>query len=97
MWTVVVLPAPFGPSSEKTVPSGTSRSMPSSTSWSPNDLRSPVAAIAGRDGMVVMLPRLLPVAPVATAEPRMRAAGFTPVSAWFQGLQLATVISPASG
>ncbi|MDF2739452.1 MAG: hypothetical protein K0S88_818, partial [Actinomycetia bacterium] len=48
---MVVLPAPFGPSSEKTVPSGTSRSMPSSTSWSPNDLRSPVAAIAGEDGM----------------------------------------------
>jgi hypothetical protein len=44
-----------GPSSEKIVPSGTSRSMPSSTSWSPNDLRSPVARIAGRDGMVVML------------------------------------------
>ena len=35
IWTIVVLPAPFGPSSAKTVPSATSRSTPSSTTWSP--------------------------------------------------------------
>jgi hypothetical protein len=60
-------------------------------------IRGLLALLAGEDGMVVMLPRLLPVTPVATAATRMRAAGFTPVSAWFQGLQLATVIGPASG
>ena len=48
IWTVVVLPAPFGPSSAKIVPSATSRSMPSSTTWSPKDLRRPVAVIADR-------------------------------------------------
>jgi hypothetical protein len=36
IWTVVVLPAQFGPSREKTVPSGTARSMPSSTTLSPD-------------------------------------------------------------
>ncbi len=46
IWTVVVLPAPFGPRREKTVPSGTARSMPSSTSVSPNDFRRPVTLIA---------------------------------------------------
>src|SRR5215510_7997245 len=45
-FTVVVLPAPFGPSREKTVPAGTSRSMPSSTVLSPNAFRSPETAIA---------------------------------------------------
>src|SRR5262252_1143125 len=44
--TVVVLPAPLGPSREKTVPAGTSRSMPSSTVLSPNAFRSPETAIA---------------------------------------------------
>jgi hypothetical protein len=33
--TAVVLPAPFGPSRANTVPAGTCRSMPSSTSLSP--------------------------------------------------------------
>src|SRR5688572_12740131 len=46
IFTAVVLPAPFGPSREKTVPSGTARSMPSRTTLSPYDLRSPFAAIA---------------------------------------------------
>jgi hypothetical protein len=46
------LPAPLGPSNEETVPFRTSRSMPSSTTWSPNDLRNPVATIADGDGMV---------------------------------------------
>src|SRR5215470_11845845 len=45
-FTVVVFPAPFGPSREKTVPAGTSRSMPSSTVLSPNAFRSPETAIA---------------------------------------------------
>ena len=47
MRTTVVLPAPLGPSRAKTVASGTSRSMPSSTTLSPKDLRSPEAQIAG--------------------------------------------------
>src|SRR5207245_9721095 len=45
MFTVVVLPAPFGPSREKTVPARTSRSMPSSTVLSPYAFRSPATAI----------------------------------------------------
>src|SRR6266542_2815805 len=53
--TVVVLPAPLGPSSAKTVPAGTVRSIPSSTSLSPNDLRRPTAAIADWDDVVFML------------------------------------------
>jgi len=44
--TVVVFPAPFGPSREKTVPAGTSRSMPSRTILSPYAFRSPEAAMA---------------------------------------------------
>src|SRR5262245_45656170 len=55
-FTVVVLPAPFGPSREKTVPAGTSRSMPSSTVLSPNAFRSPETAIAE----VVMQPPSAP-------------------------------------
>ena len=51
---MVVLPAPLGPSSAKTVPSATSRSMPSSTTCSPNDLRAR-PPIADRDGMMAML------------------------------------------
>ena len=46
--TIVVLPAPFGPSSANTLPSATSRSTPSSTTCSPKDLRSPVAVMAER-------------------------------------------------
>src|SRR6516165_5293950 len=45
-FTVVVLPAPFGPSREKTVPARTSRSMPSRTVLSLYAFRSPEAAIA---------------------------------------------------
>src|SRR5690348_6735936 len=45
-FTAVVFPAPFGPSREKTVPAGTSRSMPSSTVLSPYAFRSPETAIA---------------------------------------------------
>jgi DNA-binding SARP family transcriptional activator len=44
--TAVVLPAPFGPSSEKIVPAGMCRSMPSRTTCSPNCLRSPVTPMA---------------------------------------------------
>ena len=44
--TVVVLPAPLGPSREKTVPASTSRSMPSRTILSLYAFRSPEAAIA---------------------------------------------------
>ena len=52
MRTVVVFPAPFGPSNEKTVPSLMSRSMPSSTSLSLNDFRNPRTAIA-EDGVLM--------------------------------------------
>lgn len=46
--TVVVLPAPFGPSSANTVPDGIRRSMPSRTVLSPYDLRrSAVETAAG--------------------------------------------------
>ena len=50
--TVVVLPAPLGPSSAVTVPAGTVRSRPSSTVWSPYRLgvrrpRSPGVGLAG--------------------------------------------------
>src|SRR5215831_17258351 len=55
-FTVVVLPAPFGPTREKTVPAPTSRSMPSSTVLSPNAFRSPETAIAE----VVMRPASAP-------------------------------------
>ena len=51
---MVVLPAPFGPSRAKIVPSATSRSMPSSTTLSPYDLRSPPTMIADRDAGVAM-------------------------------------------
>jgi len=63
----VLVPAPLGPSRAKFVPSATSRSMPSTTTWSPKDLRSQVARIAGWDGLVVMVPRLVAVALVATS------------------------------
>jgi hypothetical protein len=46
MCTIVVLPAPFGPSRAKTVPRGTSRSILSRTTLPPKDLLSPVAVIA---------------------------------------------------
>ncbi len=46
MLTVVVLPAPFGPSRAKTEPAGMRRSMPSRTVLSPYALRRPVVVIA---------------------------------------------------
>ena len=55
MWTVVVLPAPLGPSRAKMVPSWTTRSMPSSTTLSPKDFCSPVTAIAGLAADVVVI------------------------------------------
>jgi hypothetical protein len=51
--TAVVFPAPLGPSSEKVVPSGTSRSMPSTTTFSPNDLRRPMVCTADRRVLMV--------------------------------------------
>src|SRR5215471_17684511 len=55
MCTVVVLPAPFGPSRAKIVPCRTVRSMPSSTTLSPKDFCSPVTAIAGLAADVVVM------------------------------------------
>src|SRR5512132_3914727 len=44
--TVVVLPAPFGPSRAKTSPASTVRSIPATASTSPYDLRSSATTIA---------------------------------------------------
>src|SRR5438552_18918254 len=44
--TAVVLPAPFGPSSPKTVPTGTSKSMPLSAATLPKCLASPSTRMA---------------------------------------------------
>ncbi len=43
----VVLPAPFGPSRPKTIPSGTSRSTPASAVVDPNRLTTPPTWTAG--------------------------------------------------
>src|SRR6202022_3155186 len=45
--TSVVLPAPFGPSNPKTVPSATSRSTPASAVVAPNRLTAPSTRTAG--------------------------------------------------
>ena len=45
--TAVVLPAPLGPSTPRTVPGAASRSTPSSARTSPNDLTRPLTEIAG--------------------------------------------------
>src|SRR4051812_27821039 len=47
MRTVVVFPAPFGPSTPSTVPFRTARSIPSSARTFPNDLARPRTEIAG--------------------------------------------------
>ena len=49
IFTAVVLPAPFGPSSANTDPAGMCRSMPSSTILSPYDLRRPTVETAAGD------------------------------------------------
>src|SRR5262249_15801272 len=53
MRTIVVFPAPLGPSRAKIVPSVTVRSTPSSATWSPKDLRTARALIAGADVLIV--------------------------------------------
>src|SRR5215472_3611963 len=53
MCTIVVFPAPFGPSSAKMEPSATVRSTPSSTRCSPKDLQTAWALIAGLAGLIV--------------------------------------------
>src|ERR1700677_5401058 len=47
MRTIVVLPAPFGPSSARIVPSSAVRLTLSSTRWLPNDLHTSLATIPG--------------------------------------------------
>src|SRR4051794_34386049 len=47
MRTVVVLPAPLGPRTPRTVPGATARSTPSSARVGPNDLTSPRTRMAG--------------------------------------------------
>src|SRR5215204_308273 len=51
--TVVVLPAPFRPSSASTLPVASSRSTPSSAGTAPKRLVSPSATIAGRPSALV--------------------------------------------
>src|SRR4051794_30160729 len=51
IFTAVVLPAPFGPSSANTDPAGIRRSMPSRTVLSPYDLRRPTAETAAARGL----------------------------------------------
>src|SRR5690625_4494009 len=51
--TIVVLPAPLGPSRPKTVPRSTVRSTPSTAVVSPNLLTRPSASIAGAFSMAV--------------------------------------------
>ena len=46
IWTVVVFPAPFGPSTPSTVPSGTLSDIPSSAVTLPYLLTSPSATMA---------------------------------------------------
>ncbi len=53
--TIVVLPAPLGPSRAKIVPSATVRSMPSSTTFPPNDLDSPATVMAGTLLMIILV------------------------------------------
>src|SRR5215472_14157188 len=53
MRTIVVLPAPLGPSREKMLPSATTRSTPSSTMCSPKDLRTAWALIACLGRLIV--------------------------------------------
>ena len=52
--SMVVLPAPLGPSTPKTSPRWTSRSTPSTARWSPKFLTSPVARTASCWWCVVM-------------------------------------------
>src|SRR3954464_10810216 len=47
MRMVVDFPAPLGPSRPKQIPSGTSRSRPSTATMSPKDLRTPRSRMAG--------------------------------------------------
>ena len=55
--TIVVFPAPFGPSRAKMVPSSTVTPMPSSTTLSPKDFRKPVVLTAELKSGCVMLHR----------------------------------------
>ena len=62
MRTIVVFPAPLGPSSAKIVPGSTVRLTSSRTTWSPNDLHTPRATIplvASRFASSLLLPSSL--------------------------------------
>ena len=70
------------------VPSVTCRSMPSSTTWSPKDLRSPLAAIAGVVTVLLSSARDLGGHGCDEgAQPRFQ-PGFTPLSGYFPPLPL---------
>src|SRR6476646_6674517 len=58
MRTSVVLPAPFGPSRPKTMPSGTSRSTPARAVVDPNRLTTPATRTAGGAPEVLVASRL---------------------------------------
>ncbi len=61
IWTLVVLPAPFGPSNAKTSPSPMLRSTLSRTTFSPYALRRPFAETAVRVACLVsaFMPHML--------------------------------------
>ena len=74
MRSIVVLPAPLGPSTPKIWPRRTSRSMPSTARMSPKSLTRPVALTA-RSAMS----RFVELFMGKNAGPRFQ-GGFTPVS-----------------
>src|SRR5258707_4111494 len=73
-FTVVVLPAPFGPSSAKTSPSPMLRSTPSRTTFSPYALRRPLAETAVRVSCLVdaFMPHMLKPRPWVKVKPLSR-------------------------
>src|SRR5258707_12781438 len=73
-FTVVVLPAPFGPSSAKTSPSPMLRSTPSRTPFSPYALRRPFAETAVRVSCLVdaFMPHMLKPRPWVKVKPLSR-------------------------
>ncbi len=76
IFTVVVLPAPFGPSSAKTSPSPMLRSTPSRTTFSPYALRRPFADTAIRAACLVdaFMPHML------GPRPRVKVKAFSRLS-----------------
>ena len=73
--SIVVLPAPLGPSTPNTSPRRTSRSMPSTARWAPKVLTRPVAETARSES-----------GRLCHAQQRAGRCGFTPPSRRFQSI-----------